>query len=232
MLKLIRNKLFDLFYPEKKYFRQSFSQDGEDMVLNAFYEGRGRHKGFYVDIGAHHPYRLSNTAFFYRKGWKGLNIEPTPSLIKAFYKHRKRDVNLNIGVSDSNSKLTFYEFNEPALNSFDKEMSLERSKLPLFKIIAEREIPVYTLSEVLNKYVPENQKIDFFTIDAEGFDLAILQSNDWNKYIPNFILIEGDCDFENLAKNEIYTFLKNKGYDLISKTRRTFVFGSSDNKYI
>lgn len=201
----------------------SYSQDGEDMVLKAFYEGKKKYKGFYVDIGAHHPYRFSNTAYFYKKGWQGINIEPTPSLIGFFRTYRKRDINLNIGISDTNSIITFYEFNEPALNSFDRERSLSRQN-DKHKIIAEKKIEVFPLKDVLDKHLPAGQKIDFFTIDVEGLDLNVLKSNDWNKYLPQYILVEDEFDVESIAENEVYAFLKNKNYKLVARTKRTSLF--------
>ena len=52
----------------------SFSQEGEDLILNRFL-GK-KEKGFYVDIGAHDPKRFSNTNIFYERGWTGINIDP------------------------------------------------------------------------------------------------------------------------------------------------------------
>ena len=40
--------------------------------------------GFYVDIGAHHPKRFSNTYFFYKRGWSGITVEPNSDAIKLF----------------------------------------------------------------------------------------------------------------------------------------------------
>jgi len=44
------------------YGLKSYSQEGEDMILRRLF-GKQK-KGFYVDIGAHHPKRFSNTFFF------------------------------------------------------------------------------------------------------------------------------------------------------------------------
>jgi hypothetical protein len=83
--------------PQHLHKNGSYSQDGEDMVLKVFfYENKRKYEGFYIDVGAHHPFRFSNTAFFYQKGWRGINIEPTPDLIKKFKRYRKRDINLNV----------------------------------------------------------------------------------------------------------------------------------------
>ena len=48
------------------YVRKTYSIEGEDALLYAFYESRsnkseGRFKGFYIDTGAHQPKRFSNT---------------------------------------------------------------------------------------------------------------------------------------------------------------------------
>lgn len=214
-------------FPKQMFSSRSYAQDGEDIVLYSYYKYKKRkHKGFYIDIGAHHPFRFSNTSFFYERGWRGINIEPTPDLIPAFQRHRIRDINLNIAVSDSSEKLTFYEFNEPAINGFDEKLSMERANSPQYQLLATREIEVHTLKDVLDKHLPPGQTIDFITIDVEGHDLNILKSNDWEKYIPHFILIEGELDFDQLGQNEIYSFLKEKNFGLVAKTKRTLLFQS------
>ena len=217
-------KIIDRFFPRMWYRRVSFSQDGEDLVLDSFYEGRKNYKGFYIDVGAHNPFRFSNTAFFYKRGWSGINIEPTPSLIGNFHKFRKRDINLNIAIADNNSSLTFFMFDEAALNSFNAEISEHRHKTTPYKIVDKITIKTYKLSEVLDKNLKEGQKIDFLTIDAEGLDFKILQSNNWKKYVPHFILIEQDFDVRTIHQDDIYVFLNGLNYELVGRTMRTSVY--------
>ncbi len=51
-------------------FQKSYSQDGEDMVMRALFEHLPKgYRGFFVDVGAHHPVRFSNTYHFYKKGF-------------------------------------------------------------------------------------------------------------------------------------------------------------------
>lgn len=199
-LHYIRENIFPHYY----YGKMSYSQDGEEMVLEAFFEIEKLYHGFYVDIGAHHPYRFSNTAYFYKKGWSGINIEPEPSALKKFKLFRKRDINLNIGISSANSILLYHVFNEPALNSFDAEFSEFRQETTQDRILNKIEIQTYTLSEVLDKNMPFGKKIDFLSIDVEGFDFQVLRSNDWSKYIPTFILIEQDFCLQTILNDEIY----------------------------
>lgn len=81
--------------PQKPEFRKNFySQDGEDTLLTAFYESQPEYKGFYVDIGALHPLRFSNTQIFYDRGWHGINIDATPGSMKLFNKVRPNDINI------------------------------------------------------------------------------------------------------------------------------------------
>ena len=203
----------------------SYSQEGEDMILQSFYQNQKNYKGFFVDVGAHHPYRFSNTLYFYKKGWKGINIEPTPGAIKSFNFFRRRDINLNIGISGKKDKLIFYCFNEPALNGFSKELSEERnSTSKIYRIEKEILVETYPLADVLDKYLPAGQKIDFFTIDVEGLDLEVLKSNNWDKYKPTFVLVEDSVDFANITSSETYIYLDQMGYELVTKTLRTSFF--------
>jgi len=217
-------KMIRFIYPSFKYLQKSYSQDGEDLVLKAIMNKRYTHNGFYVDVGAHHPFRFSNTAIFYKKGWKGINIEPTPNLITAFNKYRKRDINLNVGIAEKEGELTFYEFDEPALNSFNKDLSVDRNNNTSYNIISQKQIKVFTLEQILDKYMNKNQNIDFITIDVEGLDLSVLSSNNWEKYRPNYVLVEAEINFEEPQRNEIYAFLSSRSYELIGKTLRTLIF--------
>ncbi len=99
------------------YAIKSYSQEGEDMILQRIL-GDKKH-GFYVDVGAHHPRRFSNTYLFYRRGWSGINIEPNPEAMNAFQVDRERDINLQFGIAEHAENLTYYFFDEPALNTFD-----------------------------------------------------------------------------------------------------------------
>src|SRR5688500_1685041 len=67
----------------------SYALEGEDMVLRRLFEGKTR--GFYVDVGAHHPRRFSNTYYFYRRARRGINIDAAPGSMEAFNRDRSRD---------------------------------------------------------------------------------------------------------------------------------------------
>src|SRR3954469_4320493 len=77
--------------------RIAFSQEGEDLLLARMFEHQS--EGFYVDVGAHHPQRFSNTHLLHQRGWRGINIDATPGSMAAFRRARPHDVNLEIAIA-------------------------------------------------------------------------------------------------------------------------------------
>lgn len=217
VIRCIRN------HKSEEYCVKSYAQEGEDMVLRRIFEGQS--SGFFVDVGAHHPWRFSNTHFFYKLGWSGINIEPNPEAIGAFNSARKRDINLQFGVSDNVGTLTYYQFDESALNTFDYEVAKSRLAKTPYKLMASSQISVKRLDVILSEYLPKNISIDFMTIDVEGFDFAVLKSNNWELYKPKCVLVEVlGMPLETVMESEIYQFMKNQKYVLLAKTYNTLFF--------
>ena len=205
------------------FYQKSYAQEGEDIVLQRFLSGIS--KGFYVDVGAHHPQRFSNTYRYYKKGWRGINVEPRPGSKKLFDRIRPRDINLEFPVNSVEEELIYYIFNEPALNGFSKDISQVRNGLVDYKIIDEIKMKTRTLKSILDEYLPEGQSIDFLSIDVEGMDLEVLKSNDWKKYKPDVILAEDNkFDVSDPDNSLVYTLLSNIGYKVVAKTFNTLIF--------
>ena len=141
------------------------------MILKRIFENK---IGFYIDVGAHHPKRFSNTYSLYRKGWKGINIDALPGSMKLFNKMRPRDINLEIGVAEVED-VQHYVFNEPALNTFSEKLSNEitnkfKNQYFIKKVI---KVKVNRLDKILDKYL-HNNKIDLLNIDVEGLIMTFL----------------------------------------------------------
>lgn len=202
----------------------SYSQEGEDLILKRF--TKGKINGFYVDIGAHHPFRFSNTYLFYKQGWRGINVDAMPGSMEVFKKYRPHDINLEIPLSSKNQTLTYYLFNEPALNTFSAEEATKKDGLRgEYRITEKKNLQTFPLSYVLDNYLPSGQTIDFLSIDVEGLDFDVLSSNNWSRYQPSMILIESlNNSLEDIKNNEIYTYLKQLDYSLVAKTFNTLFF--------
>lgn len=229
LMKILPSKMVINIYSIKEIFDAKnihFSLEGEDIVLNSIFENKK--KGFYVDIGANHPKKHSNTYMFYKKGWRGMNVDAAPGSMRLFRIFRSRDINIESPISYKVEDLNYYMFDDPRLNSFSKELSYEREKNTKYKIIKIIKIKTTTLQDIFEKYLPIGIEIDFLTVDVEGYDMNVLKSNDWNKYKPRVIVIEQLPDPNNsIVNSEIYLFLKNKSYNLIAKTGNSCIYSLS-----
>ncbi len=201
----------------------SYSQEGEDLVLKRIFGNKTN--GFYVDVGAHHPKRFSNTYALYLKGWKGINIDATPGSMNQFNKIRSRDINLEIGVSQKEQEINYYIFNDSALNSASKELSEKRDLDEENYFIKQiTKVNVKPLYKILDIYLSKN-KIDFLNVDVEGLDLDVLKSNNWNKYRPEFVLVEIlESSYHDLEKNYIFQYMIENNYVIFSKQVNTVFF--------
>lgn len=208
-----------------RHLNLSYSQEGEDLVLYRLIGHKTN--GFYVDIGAHHPYRLSNTYKFYQLGWRGINIDPLPESMKLFKGARPRDISLEVAIVNSDSQqLHYYMFAEPAYNTMDEKVAKQRVlTVPTDKIIKTILVSSHKLADVLDKYLPYNQAIDFFSIDVEGMDFNVIQSNNWDKYRPNFVVIESlNSNLQEDLKTELSSFFIGKNYNLVAKTANSLIY--------
>ena len=175
------------------------------------------------------PEDFSNTHIFYKSGSSGINIDATPGSMFLFNIFRRRDINLELAISSENNKiLDFFMFESSAINTFDKDLFLDRVKHNTFK--QSIKLKTYKLSDILNKYA-FNREIDLLSIDTEGHDFDVLQSNDWIKYRPMYVLIEEiSTDYHNLSKLPSVEYLKSKGYKIIAFTDLNILFTRCKNE--
>lgn len=191
----------------------SYSQCGEDLIVRYIFTLRGITKPTYLDIGAHHPLALSNTALFYKTGSRGINVEANPDLIKKFERKRPGDINLNIGIGEAEGKLDFYVMEDNTLSTFSKEEA-ERMQTLDKKLIKKVQVDVHTLDFVLKKYC-KNVFPDFLSIDVEGLDFEILKSIDYSASGPKVICVEA-AEYSPKGKgkrrDDLINFVAAQGY--------------------
>ena len=207
---------------------KSYSQEGEDLVLARILGNLNIKEGFFVDIGAHHPTRFSNTYYFYSRGWRGINVDALPGTKKLFENMRPRDITVECGVGAKKGTLKYFAFNEPALNTFSDEEA-KKKDYPPYRIVKTLQIPIVTLKQILDEYLPCGTTIDFITIDVEGFDHEVISSNDWSRYRPRVILIELlNTSIINLEAHPTSQLLESHNYRVFAKTYNTFFFVANE----
>lgn len=215
------------------YSQLSYSQCGEDLIVQYIFDRRNIAKPSYLDIGANHPYFLSNTALFYRKGCKGITIEANPQLARLFESHRKKGVSLNVGISDNEDELDFFIMKDDTLSTFSKkeadEMIAAGKELNIVK-----KIKLITITKVLNDYCA-GKFPDFLSLDVEGMDLQILRSIDFGKSFPKVICVEA-ANYSPIGagsrREELIEFLVSKDYYEYANTNLNAIMVKRDFWFI
>lgn len=193
---------------------RSYSQFGEDAVLQSMLKKKS---GVYVDVGAFHPILYSNTYALYRRGWRGIAIDPSPLSEKLFKLFRSRDTFVRCGVGKEGTR-TYYVYSERGYNTFDEAQARAREQIKRLTLLGKYETPVRPLSAILTEHGVKN--IDFLNVDAEGMDLEILKTHDWTIH-PEVIAVEGTIG------GEVHRYLAEKGYELVGVAGLTLLFKES-----
>ena len=212
------NKIKDSVDPKifafyEKYKHQqvfSFAKNGEDIVISHIFDILGVVKPSYIDIGAHHPFKSSNTALFYDRGSRGILIEANPNYTSQLKNARPHDIVLNVGVGDTPGNLDFYMVGDyHGVNSFSKE-HVERfiAKYPELELQEVRKIPVTTLGDVINEQCGGVWP-HFLDIDVEGLEYGILSGCSFDEQNPMILCVE--CYDKNTAM--MNDMLADKGYE-------------------
>jgi O-antigen biosynthesis protein len=209
--------------------KSSWSIEGEDVVckflMDHLFQGAIR-TGFFVDIGAHHPHRISNTYLFYKSGWRGINVEPNPDFIEDFKRIRPEDLTLNIALAADTGLLTYRRFADPGLNGFFTD-EVVRAKVSQDNLVylGSTEVQAMGVREFLTTYVGD-RKIDFLNIDVEGFESRILGTWDWQQYRPKLICAEiHGPSIEYVQQHEVHGILRREGYVFLSRIWQSSMFG-------
>lgn len=209
----------------------SYSQSGEDLIADYFFESIGIKQPSYIDIGANQPIKGNNTYLFYLKGGKGICVEPDISLISSLKKSRPRDVILNIGVSvtvAAKAEFYFFDGHYSAWNTFSKEDADKKRKESGIEY-RQSQVQLETVENIADKY--NFQKVNFISLDVEGLDLAILKSMDFNKIRPELLCVEtiGFSLNNTMNKNqEIINYMLTQDYRVYADTNLNTLFCRND----
>lgn len=198
-----------------KYYRESYAQCGEDLVLNhLLFEYFELENFSYLDIGSAHPLKINNTYFFYKKGFRGVCVDANPALTELYKKERPEDLFINSGViTEDDTEQDFYVLNAPELNTFDSkeaERVVAEHGFQIEKVIKMRTM---NINSIIKKYCQSPPEL--ISIDIEGLDFAVLKSIDYDTYRPKIIIVEM-ASYGKLKENEskeMAKFMEKKRYD-------------------
>jgi FkbM family methyltransferase len=211
--------LFRKLFLTKTKFKH-FSQFAEDVFIGRLFPGIS--DGFFVDVGCFHPKKYNNTWMLYKRGWRGINIDIDSIKIEGFEWIRPQDTNVNCAVSNQSGEFTFYSNGFYSLTaSLDEEFAKGKpGYIP-------KTVQCKSLTEIIAETSFKGVPIDFLSVDAEGHDLEVLKSLDFEQYSPKLIAVETALALmTELSESMLYQFLTEKGYCLVGWTGLTFLMAS------
>ncbi len=221
-MKFRQNRFFYWLYKIQKIYKNKkpnshYAEFAEDVMVNRIL--KKIKKGFYVDIGAYHPYKGSLTYNLYSRKWNGMNLDISKSSIDLFKIARPSDININCAVSEFNGETCYYE-NSP--------INQQNSLIPQDDNQKKIKIQSYKLSEILK--MQNINSVDYINIDTEGNELEVLMGIDFSKINPTLFTIEDNSfDLNNEIKKKKIIFLKEKNYELINIIGVTMFFVKKDS---
>ena len=193
-------------------FSISWSQGGEDLAL--LHAIAGNKDVFFIDVGAHHPFRFSVTQHLSRLGWRGVNVDANSELIEIFNKERTRDINICAAVGTEKS-YTFTIFKEPALSSVNSEWK-DKFQADGWEVEKTVTVPGITLREIYDQNF-SNDCIDLLSIDAEGSDFNVLKSMEFESLekarFPRFLLLEAAPPVKSALEADSVRYALGLGYE-------------------
>lgn len=203
--------------------RIRFSQHGEDAILHKIIDKKD---GFYVDAGAYHPFRQSNTARLWCTGWNGVNIDANPNSIKIFNNVRRNDTNIWGAIvsheeAEKGATVELSFSNKIDLKgSISKELAAERN------LSSKMNVPTVSLKNIVNEHATAHKgDFDLLNVDVEGMDYAAVSSiSQWEK-LPSVIAIETYGNgIRQILENDTTALLEGVGYKYIYQIGMTSVY--------
>lgn len=212
----------------QKYGKTSYSQEGEDILLKRILMDTFTIRGTYVDVGCNHPYKMSNTALFYDRGWRGVVIDPNPDFASEFLRLRPEDTFVNCGIGEEEGESIYYQFSQSLFNTFSKEKA-EKVSNGASELIKENKVPIRRLDDVLVEAWPQGKKIHFLSIDCEGYDDQVIATHDFKSFPCDFVCFEvGEFGLKGVLNGPGVTILERAGFIPLSKLGKSVLWVHGD----
>jgi FkbM family methyltransferase len=211
-----------------------YSQFGEDLIISYLFNTVGILCPTYLDIGANHPKFISNTYYFYRRGSRGVLVEPNPRLSKRLRSARPRDVVLEVGIgaaTGTEADLYIFPDHFDGLSTFSKSEAEHWETVGMKghgKIAVDRviRVPMASVNDVIASNF-HGRAPNLLSLDIEGNDLEVLMSLDFEHFAPDVICVESlsyDKHQNGFKRTDIIEFVLTKNYEAYADTRVNTIF--------
>lgn len=221
----IMPRLRQLRHKHSDNAKVSYSQCGEDLIMQHLFTVLKIGEVSYLDVGAHHPTYLSNTYLFYASGGHGVCVEPDPGLFEEFGKKRPRDINLNCGVGIVAEEADFFVMSTSTLNTFSRTEAERYQSYGKERILKTIRVALKPVGEILAQNFSKCPSL--VSLDVEGMDYRILQDFDFGTYRPEVFCLETLSYTEDKSERkltEIIELMHDNGYLTYADTYINTIF--------
>jgi hypothetical protein len=200
-----------------------FSKNGEDKyIYEKYIKNSNIENPTYLELNVLDGVFESNTLFFEKYcGWKGILVEARIDAFNELVMNRPNNKLYNKLISVNNCELE-YLYNKNKGRSyvletigFNNNISINEDEYKITKITPE------SLTNIIGD--SGFQKIDFFSLNADGNEYNVLLSYDWSIQI-NTILVK-----KNKIINKIHELLLSKNYILIDNIGNNSFYALQNN---
>ena len=199
-----------------------YSTFGEDRILACYLPEL---TGEYIDVGSGNPRNGSNTYLFYRRGWAGITIDPIKTVRELQKKKRPKDTQIIACISNSPEKqVEFHEYTADDFSTDSADRVQFLSNLGI-KSVSPFKVDTLKLSSLVHPTGPLEPA--FLDIDVEGNELSVLESNNWEIYLPRVVCIE-EWKSPLYKDSPVRLFLEKKGYKIVSRAFITSIYVHSE----
>lgn len=171
------------------------------------------YKGTLVEVGAGHPVNISNSLVFRDFKWSIISVEPIPEHCDEFRK-MGFDV-LQYAASNKDTGITKFKVSPNLICCsgleirYKEDFGWEENDFRVIDVVA------FTLNSILKVHHPEIKNIDILIVDAEGFEIEVMQGFDLKMYNPKVVCIEG---------HESEAYMLSHGYKLDKQIGQDKIF--------
>jgi len=135
-------------------------------------------RGCYLDSAAGDPLHSNATQAFYERGWHGINLEASPTLLRRLRIARPADVNLALAAGAAAGQRAWYEVDQTGASTFDAALAQQQREAG--RTVVQHQVELQTLNAICEQHL--SGELHFLRL-ADSAALAGLDLQRWRPWI-------------------------------------------------